>query len=113
MRRAVGCMMYDASSVSDELIEQRVASAKDDRHREARGKSIHTLTNMSGELEKVKAKTLIVWGQDDRAVPLELGLRLLKGIPDSRMHVFSRCGHWTAYEKADEFNRLVLDFLAN
>jgi len=25
--------------------------------------------------------------------------------------VFSKCGHWAQWEHADEFNRLVIDFL--
>ena len=38
---------------------------------------------------------------------------LEKLIPGSRLHVFSECGHWAQVEKADEFNRLSVDFLLN
>ena len=27
--------------------------------------------------------------------------------------MFNRCGHWVQYEHADEFNRMVIDFLEN
>ncbi len=34
-------------------------------------------------------------------------------IPDARMHIFTKCGHWAQVEHAAEFNRVVLDFLLN
>ncbi|AOY95432.1 hypothetical protein BKK79_27080 [Cupriavidus sp. USMAA2-4] len=70
------------------------------------------LPDMSGRLKEITAPTLITWGRDDRFVPLDSGLRMLWGLPDAQMHVFSRCGHWAQWEHAERFNRLVLDFLA-
>jgi 2-hydroxy-6-oxonona-2,4-dienedioate hydrolase len=46
-------------------------------------------------------------------VPLDVGLRLVAGLQDAELHVFSRCGHWAQWEHADKFNRMVLDFLAH
>ncbi|WP_374522740.1 alpha/beta fold hydrolase [Streptomyces malaysiensis] len=34
-------------------------------------------------------------------------------IPNSRAHLINRCGHWAQLEHADEFNRLVVDFVTN
>ena len=34
-------------------------------------------------------------------------------IKNSRLVLFNRCGHWAQLEHADEFNRLVADFIAN
>jgi pimeloyl-ACP methyl ester carboxylesterase len=70
------------------------------------------LEDLSPRLGEVKAKTLIIWGRDDRFVPLDNGLKFLWGIPDAELHIFSKCGHWAQYEHAEEFNQLVLDFLA-
>ena len=58
-------------------------------------------------------KTLVVHGRDDRIIPLDNALHLLRTVPDVRLHVFGRCGHWTQIEHADAFNRLVLDFLTS
>ena len=55
----------------------------------------------------------MVWGRDDRFVPLDHGLKFIWGIPDAHLHVFSRCGHWAQWEHADAFNRLVFDFLTH
>jgi pimeloyl-ACP methyl ester carboxylesterase len=54
---------------------------------------------------------LVIWGRDDRFVPLDNGLKAVWGIPDADLVVFSRCGHWAQWEHADKFNGLALDFL--
>ena len=69
------------------------------------------LEDLSPRFAQIKAKTLCTWGRDDRFLPLDNGLRIVFGIPDSRLHIFSRCGHWAQWEHADEFNRLVIDFI--
>jgi pimeloyl-ACP methyl ester carboxylesterase len=38
---------------------------------------------------------------------------MTRKMQNARMHLFSKCGHWAQVEKVDEFNRLVLDFLAH
>jgi 2,6-dioxo-6-phenylhexa-3-enoate hydrolase len=38
-------------------------------------------------------------------------LKLFCNIEDARLHVFSMCCHWALLVHADEFNRLVIDFL--
>ena len=57
------------------------------------------------------APTLIFHGREDRVIPLATSLRLLELIPDAQLHVFGNCGHWTQIEHAEEFNRLLRDFL--
>jgi pimeloyl-ACP methyl ester carboxylesterase len=44
-------------------------------------------------------------------VPLDRALKLLYTLPDARLHVLPRCGHWAQWEQAEAFNRLVIDFL--
>jgi pimeloyl-ACP methyl ester carboxylesterase len=62
-------------------------------------------------IAEVRTPTLVVHGRDDRIIPLANAFHLLQTLPDVRLHVFGRCGHWTQIEHADAFNRLVLDFL--
>ncbi|MEV5828224.1 alpha/beta fold hydrolase [Spirillospora sp. NPDC052242] len=62
-------------------------------------------------LPDIKVPTLLIYGRDDRVVPLENSLYLLANIPDSRLVLLNRCGHWAMIEHADEFNRLVTDFI--
>ena len=62
-------------------------------------------------LRTLPAPALIVWGRQDRIIPLkhaEAGLHLL---PRAEVHVFDECGHMPQLEHADEFNDLVRRFL--
>jgi 4,5:9,10-diseco-3-hydroxy-5,9,17-trioxoandrosta-1(10),2-diene-4-oate hydrolase len=62
-------------------------------------------------LSKLTHKTLLVWGREDRTVTLDSAFVFLKTIPNAQLHVFPNCGHWAQWERADEFNQLVIDFL--
>jgi pimeloyl-ACP methyl ester carboxylesterase len=55
--------------------------------------------------------TLLVWGAEERAVPLEVGKAAHAALPGSRFVVIPSTSHAPYFEKPDEFNRIVLDFL--
>ena len=63
-------------------------------------------------LGEIEAPTLVIWGRNDRFVPMDVGLRLIAGIPKSELHVFNNCGHWAQWEHWKAFNALVLEFLS-
>ena len=54
---------------------------------------------------------LTIWGRDDVVVPWSQAETIRKELPRSLVHVIPQCGHWPQMEKADEFNRLVSEFL--
>ncbi|MFV0457439.1 MAG: alpha/beta fold hydrolase [Actinomycetales bacterium] len=64
-------------------------------------------------LSSISVPTLLIHGRDDRVVSYETSLLLLANIPDSRLVLLNRCGHWAMIEHADEFNRMVIDFVAH
>ncbi|MBB5421422.1 2-hydroxy-6-oxo-6-phenylhexa-2,4-dienoate hydrolase [Paraburkholderia atlantica] len=72
-----------------------------------------TTWDLSARFPQIAHKTLITWGRDDRFVPLDHGLRMINTLQDARLHILPQCGHWAQWEHADEFNRLVIDFLNN
>ena len=120
MEEIIGALIYDERLKTRELVERRYRDAMENfRAREMALGDRGLLPNMAqpaqrdftGELQKVQAKTLVVWGRDDRFAPLDYALLLLWRIPDARVHILPQCGHWCQYEKAEEFNSLVLDFL--
>jgi 2-hydroxy-6-oxonona-2,4-dienedioate hydrolase len=61
----------------------------------------------------VKTPTLVIWGMDDRAGALDIGLLMTRTFQNAQMHIFARCGHWAQVEHAEDFNRLVLEFFAS
>lgn len=63
-------------------------------------------------LGTITAPVMILWGRQDRILPVRQGIDAAGRIPGARLHVFERCGHMPNLEYPEEFNRLVLDFLA-
>jgi len=55
----------------------------------------------------IKAPTLLVWGEEDRIVPLSSGQRYQSLIPGSRLEVVKGAGHFVEYEKPKELASLV------
>lgn len=69
------------------------------------------LVMIRDRLSTLKAPTLIVWGKEDRILPLEHGIYGQQQIQGSKLFVFEQCGHVPNLEKPHEFNELVLKFL--
>jgi len=68
---------------------------------------------MPNLLHRIKSlPTLIVWGRQDGIVPLSAGQVYQESIKDSRLVVINDCGHRPEIEKADEFVRVVKEFLS-
>jgi len=58
-----------------------------------------------------RTPTLVVAGSDDAFFSPAVMADLAERIPGARLHVMSGIGHSTYFEAAEEFNRVVLDFL--
>lgn len=116
LRKMLDIFVYDPSQLTEELINGRFENMM--RRPEHLSNFVESLKSSGGRanyahlLPTLTMPTMIIWGRDDRFVPLDLGLRMLWGMPDAELHVFSKCGHWAQWEHADKFNQLVLDFLA-
>lgn len=116
LKRMMNVFVYDPGALTEDQLALRLKNllARPD-HLENFVKSSaanpRQFPDQGARLGEIVSPVLIVWGKDDRFVPLDIGLRLLAGLPNAQMHIFSRCGHWAQWEQADTFNNLVLDFL--
>lgn len=66
---------------------------------------------ISREAHLINQPTLVLWGDNDREVPLEHGERLQEKIPNSRLVVFRECGHLPHEEYPEAFTKVVTEFL--
>ncbi|MBW2637474.1 MAG: alpha/beta fold hydrolase [Deltaproteobacteria bacterium] len=78
-----------------------------------RARFFDTLISEIKSLGETDIPTLIVWGRQDKGIPLEKGIQLNSIIKESRLEILDRAGHCPQDEQSAEFNRLVLDFLAS
>jgi pimeloyl-ACP methyl ester carboxylesterase len=90
--------------------------------RDAQQAFVHTLrTIVDGGGQRVSATdrlylaaelpTLIVWGEDDRIIPIEHGLAAQEAIPGSRLEVFEGAGHFPHRSDPDRFIDVLADFI--
>ena len=69
-------------------------------------------TYFSPKFSLVQAPTLLVWGEHDALVPLEIGKRLCRHLPaNNRIVVIKGAGHNPMWDRPQAFNRVVEDFL--
>ncbi|MFG2331258.1 4,5:9,10-diseco-3-hydroxy-5,9,17-trioxoandrosta-1(10),2-diene-4-oate hydrolase [Streptomyces sp. NPDC048604] len=121
MRAFLTTLVYDPAVVTDELVEERYAQALDPEARLGSARMGAAFANPAWqqdtmlwrEAHRITHPTLLTWGREDRVNPLDGALVALKAIPDARLHVFPRCGHWAQTEAFEEFNRLALDFFTH
>jgi 2-hydroxy-6-oxonona-2,4-dienedioate hydrolase len=120
MKALVEIMTYDkARFATPELTRARseAALARPDHLKNyveglAHGAPIPIKVDRS-KIPGIQTPTLLIHGRDDRVLHYETSLRLLADIPNSRLVLLNRCGHWAMIEHAAEFNRLVIDFLSH
>lgn len=69
-------------------------------------------TLMVPKLATMLIPVVVVWGAQDRIMPVDLGYQAKKLMPAWDLHIFDQCGHWPQMEKAEEFNKLVKSFVS-
>ena len=80
---------------------------------EAVDNGLIAMKNWNGisNLKNIKNKTLIIWGDQDKAYNYKQVEVLKKNILDSALKIFKGCSHNVHLEKPDEFNDIVDKFL--
>ena len=80
---------------------------------EAADNGLIAMKNWSGvtNLKNIKNKTLIVWGDQDKAYNYNQVETLNDNICNSDLKIIKGCSHNVHLEKPDEFNKTVVEFL--
>ena len=66
---------------------------------------------LDDKLANIKVPTLVVWGKQDKLLPISAGERYTAGIAGAKMVSFDKCGHVPPIEKTEEFLAAVAAFL--
>ena len=64
-------------------------------------------------LRSVDTPTLIVWGKEDRIVPLSCAQQYVNSLPNASLKVLDDCGHSADMERPMELTALVADFIGD
>ena len=107
-------MAYD----SDEAVNEEIVMDFVNRMRLTNAKyafmstvlGIRYAPKLKGRLSNIIAPTLLVWGDNDKMIPLQYA-REYEEIPKSKLIVIKNCGHTPYVEKPITFNKIILRFL--
>jgi 2-hydroxy-6-oxonona-2,4-dienedioate hydrolase len=112
MKQIISTMVFDQRFATEEVVRARYEASIDPELIRVNTAPPPVRQDLTAELPRVAAPTLVLWGMDDRAGALDVGLLMTRAMQNAQMHIFTKCGHWVQVEREGEFNELVLNFLA-
>ena len=71
------------------------------------------LAEISERYKTIELPTLILWCDHDRIVPLEVGLKLRRTLPNSTLRLVEDCGHMPQEEQPESTLKLLQGFLGD
>lgn len=119
IRKRLEWLMASPDRVTDELVELRYAiytrpdtnaSLKEVFSNSFGSEAAHRIDE--DRLKDIKAPTLALWSDKNPGAGEDAGQRLQKLIPGSSLYCIMDAAHWPQWEKPEEHDRAVLDFLA-
>jgi pimeloyl-ACP methyl ester carboxylesterase len=76
-----------------------------------RAKFFDTLGDKILQLSQLDLPILIVWGREEKSIPLETGLKWSEILGRASFEVIDQAGHCPNLDQPQRFNRLALSFL--
>jgi pimeloyl-ACP methyl ester carboxylesterase len=115
MRGLMEAVFYDTSWLNDDAL-RKVFTDKLAVHDGYTVRSIlsnpqRETQRLDGRLGSIKVPTLVVWGKQDKLLPIASGQRYAGGIAGAKLVSFEKCGHVPPVEKTEEFVAAVTPFL--
>jgi 4,5:9,10-diseco-3-hydroxy-5,9,17-trioxoandrosta-1(10),2-diene-4-oate hydrolase len=108
MRKVFGHQLFDATRVTDAIIEERFQIAETQPKRVLSSLRVPHLAPRLGE---IACPVLAFWGNEDQFCPVSGATTLSERCKNSRVMRISQCGHWVMVEHTRMFNKMCLDFL--
>jgi len=107
---------YDKREITEIQVEAYAGpiAAKGGRHallqtaKQAIPKNIDEIT---AKYKTICVPTLILWGRQDKVIPLEIGEQLRCDIPNSRLEIIDKAGHVPQEEVPGKVIPLILEFM--
>ncbi|MBN1577524.1 MAG: alpha/beta fold hydrolase [Chitinispirillaceae bacterium] len=120
----VRSMVFDPSIISEDIIDFYYPLIKSRSTRRAFLRTLNANCTIFGLRKEVRQKvierlgdlkqqTLIIWGRQDRHMPVANVHEALHKISGAKLVFFDQCAHNPQFEKAEEFNRAVEEFIGN
>jgi pimeloyl-ACP methyl ester carboxylesterase len=117
-------LVYDPEIMTDELVELNYQMAALPGAQKSFLKTLRAVGNLLGQkkstygpnvrgLPSITHPVLVIWGRQDKTVPVMHAEVAAKGLPNVRVKILDNCGHLPMLEHSQVFNELLLEFLSN
>jgi pimeloyl-ACP methyl ester carboxylesterase len=112
-------LLYNDELVTDEFVDRMLMISQIPGTKEAMLRILRTGVNITGqfqlfnksELCKIAVPTMIVWGRQDKALPMSQAESALQAIPNARAVILDKAGHAPQLDRPETFNQLLSEFL--
>lgn len=112
-------LVYDGSQVSDAMVEERylasidpqVVAAPPLRSPNSLKAALRMDFTRDPRLSSCQVPTLVLWGTADKVNRPSGGPTLQRLMPNCDLYLFCKTGHWVQWERAEEFNAVVSNYL--
>ena len=111
-------LLYDKSLITRDYLDnvtrhQKIKGSNEASLNFLRKQFVFALLDDIRKLGEMGVPTLIVWGRNDKSVPVERGQEMHRILKGSRLVVLERAGHCPNEEHWQQFNQLAIDFLSS
>jgi pimeloyl-ACP methyl ester carboxylesterase len=113
----------DPRYATKEMVAEKVALAKLPGAGKAFMKCLRYMLGLGGfkpeiladtheKIKRIKASTLVIWGRQDKFLPINHLATFQELMPHAEAVILERCGHAPMIERPREFSQMTLSFLA-
>lgn len=123
VRQRMEWLVYDPETMTDELVEIRYRFYSDPLTQDRlerirrwligseRAEERRPWMLTEDQLRRITVPTFVLWTRHNPTTGWQVAEQAARLIPRARFHVMEDCGHWPQFEKPEEFNRLLMEFL--
>jgi pimeloyl-ACP methyl ester carboxylesterase len=122
IRRRLEWLVFDASTMTDEMVQVRLKVYSQPGMAETMIKVMRTVLQMNraafGDVDyydhtlaKLKCPALVIWTDHNPGKSYAAVKPAIDAIPRKEVHLLTGAGHWPQWEKPDEVNSAMINFL--
>ena len=120
-RERMEWLVLEPAGMSDEMVHVRAAMYSSEERALVARRVLESVVGMlrsempgalsPQDIAQVKVPVLYLWTDHNPTTPTIVARAAQNITPSGRLAVMSDCAHWPQYERPEEFNRLVGDYL--
>jgi 2-hydroxy-6-oxonona-2,4-dienedioate hydrolase len=111
IRKRMEWLFHDPKTLPDELVDIRLRIYSQLDFQQVLQTRDRTIYNLIEKIPKLQAPILFFWTTHNPTCPWPVADKVHQAVPGSRFVLVDKSGHWPQYERPDEFNRTLLEFL--